>query len=327
MAASDYHRMLIFRAMASQDAAECARLSSASALADGGGRALTPERAAALLATPGLDLASASLAAFDGAAMLGFVIAEAQAEVVGGEHRASVYGDVHPGHRRRGLGTRLLREGVGFARLVHQRHHPDLDLAIDVRCPEDSPGHSALYEREGFRRIRRYQEMARPLSGEFPPATAPAGMAVEAWSEETDPEFMAVRNAAFQDHWGSALHTPESWRARARSAGFYPELTFLARDAATGRPAGIALSHRWPDEGGPEGLDAVRIQVIATVREFRKRGVAAGLIARVLAEAADRGHRRISLYVDASNPTGAVAVYERAGFETVRATALWTLDG
>jgi mycothiol synthase len=291
-----------------------------------------------------MDLAAGSLAAFDGDGMAGFVAAEFQPRVTGPEHRVLIHGGVHPAHRRRGLGTRLLREGVGLAQALHARHHPDLDLAVDVRNLEQVAGSAALFEREGFRKIRRYMEMDRALD-DVPPAAEPAGMRIEPWSEETDPEFMAVRNAAFKDHWGSAMHTPESWRMRSRGANFQPELTFLARDVATGKPAGIALTHRWhnsdtPDD--PDGTDGTggtkeaaegtsagnaRIQIVATVREFRKRGVAGALIRQVLNGAAEQGYAKASLYVDGSNPTGAVAVYEQAGFVTVRASNLWTWGG
>lgn len=327
--------------MASQDAAAWARLLNEAIAADGAGRPVSAERAAADLAAPSMDLAAGSVAAFDGAAMAGFAAAEFQPHVVGPVHRVLVHGGVHPAHRRRGLGTRLLREGVELARALHTRHHPDLELAVDVRSQEQLAGPAALFEREGFRRIRRYMEMDRPLDDGPPPAAEPAGMRFEPWSEVTDAEFMAVRNAAFEDHWGSARHTPESWRMRSRGANFQPELTFLARDVATGKAAGVAVTHRWrtseaaeaqntpdgPNADGVDSTDNARIQIVATVREFRRRGVAGALVRRVVHAAAQQGYGKASLYVDASNPTGAVAVYEKAGFAMVRATALWTLDG
>ena len=61
------------------------------------------------------------------------------------------------------------------------------------------------------------------------------------------------------------------------------------------------------------------------VREAeRGRGLGRALVATGLAEFARRGARRVGLKVDADNPTGAVALYERLGFVTERTEAVWS---
>ncbi|MFC7479324.1 GNAT family N-acetyltransferase [Luedemannella flava] len=54
---------------------------------------------------------------------------------------------------------------------------------------------------------------------------------------------------------------------------------------------------------------------VGTSREWRRRGVASALLGAVLAAAGNAGAEEVVLNVDASSPTGAVGVYERAGFE------------
>ena len=56
---------------------------------------------------------------------------------------------------------------------------------------------------------------------------------------------------------------------------------------------------------------------------FRRRGVAAGLLRTVFAELARRGHAGVGVDVDAHNETGAVAVYLRAGMQSVGTADQW----
>jgi len=49
-------------------------------------------------------------------------------------------------------------------------------------------------------------------------------------------------------------------------------------------------------------------------RPWRRRGLAQAIVARSLVVLRERGMDHAMLGVDADNPTGAVGVYERAGF-------------
>ena len=55
----------------------------------------------------------------------------------------------------------------------------------------------------------------------------------------------------------------------------------------------------------------------------RGRGLGAALVGLGLAEFTRRGLRRVGLKVDAANPTGAVALYERFGFVLASTEAVW----
>jgi mycothiol synthase len=56
-------------------------------------------------------------------------------------------------------------------------------------------------------------------------------------------------------------------------------------------------------------LDSVFVR-----RPWRRRGLAQALVARSLIALRERGITEAMLGVDSENPTGAVGVYERAGF-------------
>lgn len=61
-------------------------------------------------------------------------------------------------------------------------------------------------------------------------------------------------------------------------------------------------------------------------RPWRRRSVAAALLAEALAAAAAAGKATASLGVDADSPTGAVGVYERVGFATVTRWVTYSLS-
>ena len=62
---------------------------------------------------------------------------------------------------------------------------------------------------------------------------------------------------------------------------------------------------------------------VFTRRPWRKRGLASALIGRSLELLRERGMTSAVLGVDADNPTGALALYERAGFEPSYRASAW----
>jgi mycothiol synthase len=59
------------------------------------------------------------------------------------------------------------------------------------------------------------------------------------------------------------------------------------------------------------------VKVVGTRPAWRGRGLASALLVDVLAAGGAAGKVSARLNVDASNPTGAVAIYQRAGFDVV----------
>jgi ribosomal protein S18 acetylase RimI-like enzyme len=116
-------------------------------------------------------------------------------------------------------------------------------------------------------------------------------------------------------------HTPESWRSHiVGSRNFRPESTFVA--LAGDRAVGVLITHFFDAQSARLGERQAWIQIIGTLKEWRGKGVASALIAHALAVFTSQGYESTGLGVDTDNPTGAVAVYSRAGFEiTKRSTS------
>lgn len=269
-------------------------------------------------------LAESGLAAFDGPAMVGYTTPDYRPPAGSTElYRLMVFGAVHPDYRRRGIGRRLLRTALAEVGAMHTARHPEMPHTIDVMVAEQVVGAAALFAAEGFEPVRYSKVMRHPLGSAIPAAFTPEGMVFEPWSEENDPEFMAIRNEAFADHWASVPNTPEMWRARVVNRAFRPEISFLLRDTATGTAGAMLTTSHWEADTAATGLREAHFGLIGTRRPFRRRGAAAALLARALHAAAEAGFDHAGLSVDAANPTGAFGVYERAGFTETDTFVRW----
>ncbi len=92
-----------------------------------------------------------------------------------------------------------------------------------------------------------------------------------------------------------------------RSPSYDPTLWLLARDGGT--PVGV-LNASAGDDGGS-------VDWLAVLPSHRGRGLGTALLRRAFAAFAALGLRRVTLNVDAENPTGATGVYERVGMRVV----------
>ncbi|MEV7044365.1 GNAT family N-acetyltransferase [Amycolatopsis sp. NPDC051061] len=309
-----------WRPLTRDDAKASADLLNAMETVDRIGENYTEEDTLTELVDPYADLERGSLAAFDGDDMIGYVKIrfKPSADEV---HRVFLDGGVHPAHRRRGVGTRLVEAGVAAAKVLHARHHPDAKLVVDVHRPGHIAGLAELMRSQGFTPVRYFQRMEHPL-GDLAPVDEPR---IEPWSPRTDEDFRRVRNAAFEDCWGAVPMPTDLWRNKIVNQTFRPEVSFLLRDA-TGAPAGLLVTMSWDADTEATGVRDAHFMVVGTLPEHRRQGVAGALLAHALRAAADHGYDRASLNVDSASPSGASGVFGKAGFVPKTRYVRWALE-
>jgi ribosomal protein S18 acetylase RimI-like enzyme len=315
-----------WRPLTSGDAKASADLLNAIETVDKIGENYDEEDTLQELIDPYADLERASLAAFDGDVMVGYMKTtyKPAAEEV---HRVIIDGGVHPDYRRRGVGTVLVEAGVAAAKVLHALHHPTLKLVVDAQKAEHIAGVAELFRSQGFAPARYYQHMERPLGDAIPDTAIPDGLQIEPWSEQNDEEFRMIRNESFKDHWGSVPMPVDSWKNKITNHTFRPELSFLLRDVTNGAPAGMLVTMYWEADTVATGVRDAHFMLIRTLRDYRKRGVASALIGHALRAAADQDYGRASLRVDSANPFGAFGVHEKAGFTPKVRYVRWALEG
>jgi mycothiol synthase len=312
---------LSWRALSPADAPEMAALGAAVAAADGMlGRQETEAEIAKSFDDAGRPAPPAAIGTFAADGQLGaygMLTPRTSADPV---HLMPFDGMVHPDFRRRGIGTELLLRAVAAAPALHARAFPHAPLELIISMIDDVPGQSEAAAAAGFAPWRRAIDMGRelPKDPETLRVPPPAGLELVGFAPEYVEQLHAVHNEAFVlDHPGSTAPTREMWASRFTVHSFRPELTFFLRDRTSKAIVGYLLANEHHKDPDTDVRDA-HLTTIATLRSHRGRGVASALIGAALAEAVQRGYGTASLDVDADNPSGAVRVYERAGFRVVR---------
>lgn len=221
-----------------------------------------------------------------------------------GHVRVDVEVYVHPAHFGRGVGTALVRRSEARGREHVPLAPPDARVWLQNWVNALNPEARSLLEREGYAPARYFWRMERRLAEAPPPPELPEGIEIRPFVRDRDERtaYAAVEEA-FADHWGHVPRGYEEWAEGRFGHGFDPGLWFLAWDGD--EAAGAALCKV---EGGIAWVDTLGVR-----RPWRQRGLGLALLRHACGEFYRRGERRLALTVDAANPTGATALYEKAG--------------
>jgi len=162
--------------------------------------------------------------------------------------------------------------------------------------------------------VRWYEDLLRPLAEPLrvPP---PDGVEVVAWDPGRQDELLVVRNAAFADHWGSVPVSSAQWRDELEGEETRSDLSLMA--VADGAVIGFSRNEFYEQDEQLSGRRDGWIGLLATLREWRGRGVASALVAASLERFRAAGFTHAMIGVDTDNTTGAAGLYRRLGFEPV----------
>jgi ribosomal protein S18 acetylase RimI-like enzyme len=223
--------------------------------------------------------------------------------------RVDAFGGVHPQWYRQGFGRELLAWQLARAREMQAGQGPDTEWHVSVGCPASDEGAQRLFASFGMAPVRYFFQMAADPTAAGP-VPVPDGITVVPYSDQYRERLYHTHIAAFSDHWGYQPRPYESWQALSvDNRQFRADVTRLA--IAGDDVVSYVMAYDSVE-------DSMFIGQIGTSRQWRRRGVASALIAQTLQAAADAGSKRVTLGVDADSPSGAVGVYERAGFSVTQ---------
>lgn len=242
-----------------------------------------------------------------------WVVESADGRIVGFEEflnrqaHAVFIGDgyVHPDFTKRGIGTALLQ--VLDRRARQEMELAEADLRVFIRnymIMGDTSGRE-IHEAQGYRPVRFSWRMEISLLDVPPAPSWPEGIVLRPFSlQEHNEKVFEADAEAFRDHWGITPWTFSTWEQRmTQGEDFDPALWFIAWDGD--QIAGYSLC-RVKNGLGWVGELGVR-------RPWRKRGLGMALLLHSFGELYKRGLQTIALVVDASNPSGATRLYQKAG--------------
>jgi ribosomal protein S18 acetylase RimI-like enzyme len=183
----------------------------------------------------------------------------------------------------------------------------------------------SIFERN-FMLVEKVESLGRELFG--PPA--PAGIAFERWSEQQMDSAAQLIARAYRGHVDSEINDQYRSPIGARRflhnivqypgcGAFYQPAAMMAIDLKTREICGISLTSLVDASVG-------HITQICVTPERRGQGIGSELLWRSIQSLCEAGCEAVSLTVTAAN-TGAVRLYERIGFRTIRQFRAYVWDG
>ena len=165
--------------------------------------------------------------------------------------------------------------------------------------------------------------MLRPTLDDIPDLPLPPGIVVR----PADPEhYRAIWKAideTARDEWGYRPFTEDDYHSWMRNPSFQPHLWQVAWETATESVVGHVLTYIDHAENEGAGRKRGYTEGIGVVPAWRRRGLAAALIARSLQAQKAAGMEEFGLVVDSENCSGALSLYERCGFRVVERNAVY----
>ncbi|HYK96092.1 MAG TPA: GNAT family N-acetyltransferase [Candidatus Dormibacteraeota bacterium] len=230
-------------------------------------------------------------------------------------------GAVDPELRGRGIGATLLADNARRQRELAATHDSPLLRVFGSWSADTQQRDARLLTAAGFEPARWFFDMTRPDLDDVPDVRLPEGLELRPVTRDTALEVWRADVEAFRDHWGGFDGSDDrldEWLARPTT-----DLSMWVIAYDGDEVAGGVLNTIDMDENAALGIRRGWLSSVFTRRRWRRRGVAKALIARSLALHRERGMTSASLGVDADNPSGALGLYEGAGFQVDYRSTAW----
>jgi mycothiol synthase len=187
--------------------------------------------------------------------------------------------------------------------------------ALESYVPDGDPALGALLERRGWLPARRFWRMRLELDTPTPQPVWPEGVVVRDYQRPADDRPVhRLISESFREIGGEHERTFEQWSGYLlETERFDPSLYLVAVEGD--RVVGTSLSQDVEDYGF--------VRQLAVDRSRRGRGLALALLHESFRRHAERGLPATVLGVDAGNPTGALALYEKAGMRVHEQFTRW----
>jgi mycothiol synthase len=224
-----------------------------------------------------------------------------------------LWGYVHPELRRRGIGSTLFEHNVQRIADRIPLEDPDGEVLLRAHAEESEIGHRTLLEGRGFAPVRHFFLMRRATLDDVPNAPLPEGLAIRAVRPEDHRAIWDAEDEAFRDHWAAHAHTDHEFEVTFGQSELDTDLWVVAWDGD--QVAGVVQTWIWTEENRSLDIKRGWLEKISVRRPWRKRGLGRALTAAALGKLRDAGMNDAMLGVDSENPTGALGLYERLGFD------------
>jgi mycothiol synthase len=231
-----------------------------------------------------------------------------------------LWGAVDPEYRGRGIGRTLLAANERRAAALAATQTFDRPASYGSFASAGRPAESVL-RHAGYEVARWFFDMVRPTLDGVAAVPMPDGLELRPVTPEQHVAIWRANREAFRDHWGGSDESEHAMRRVIDNPETDTSLWLIAWDGD--EVAGGVWNDIHDEENAALGLRRGWLGSVFTRRRWRRRGLAAALIARSLVLLRERGMTSAALGVDADNPSGALGLYETAGFAVHERFSAW----
>lgn len=220
---------------------------------------------------------------------------------------------VHPDYENMGIGRYLLAWAEQRAEAALALSPPGARVVLTQGVDARMKTSIAFLMDHGFDKVRDFYHMHIELDCEPAAPVIPDGFQIRPYEGEGERrEMIYALWESFKDHWGFVDEPFESYEERwlhwaENMKSMDPTLWFIALKDGETTGGCLCMPAR------PEDEDMGWINMLGVRRAFRKKGLGHAMLQVAFAELRQRGKKRAGLGVDATNLTGALTLYEKAG--------------
>jgi mycothiol synthase len=233
----------------------------------------------------------------------------------GGERTYEHVAHLLPEWRVKDLRRAMFRENERRLQEVADGHPKDIKKVLEVRANFSDNPWRTLIEEEGYRPHRHNLQMVRPVSGDLPSIPLPKGIEIRPYRPEHLWQAFYAGKEAFREepNFSEEYWTDDAMKRMTEDRTFRPELWVIAWKGD--EVAGAVMNVIDEEENKRFGRNWGDLAAVFTRKPYRRKGLAAALMARSIEILRDEGVSYASLGVDSENPSGARRIYERLGFK------------
>lgn len=215
------------------------------------------------------------------------------------------YGAVHHQHRRKGIGSLLLKNTLKY---LNQRAAQEKKKIIyNQMVTVNQAGQNELAEKFGLEKNTDLYSYKWTKSNSAPKQPIlPNGYHFFTPTHRDDKDWAKIDNEAFSWRKNKDGMNPENVIYEFNSLEFSPDYYILCRNEKND-PIGFVC-------GREEEPQHAVISTLAVRPSYQGQGIGKALLHEVIRRMAAHNIQQIRLSVDANNPTSAISLYEKSGF-------------
>lgn len=260
------------------------------------------------------------------------LIAEIAGKVVGwsqvmraqdqfGKGMYSHFVDLLPDWYGKGIRSVMLRQNEQRLREIAEAHPADIPWTFQSKAADTEKDWISVLASEGYSAFRYSFKMVRPNLEDIPDFPLPEGIEVRPVKPEHYQAIINAWNEAIKDMRSLIPISKEAFEMFQKLPMFDPSIWQIAWHENV--VVGTVMNYVDEQENKEYNRRRGYVEGISVRRPWRGKGIAKALIARSLKLLKDRGMTEAALGVDAENPSGAVRLYQKTGFNVHKKSATY----